>query len=778
MFEALGVARAWSRVGVAVAWTWLLLCGISAAHAAQPPKNPAPSVTLTAPTNGQSFDALATIGLAATASDSNGTVTRVNFYQGNTLIGTSATPPYTATWSNVAAGSYTLTAKAIDNQGAVGTSAPVSISVNSATALVITSPANGAGINVSSDLTVTGTFEGPSGSTILVDNQQSSVLATISGNTFTAVITAFSGTGGHSTGPTTITARLARPDRTTASRTISVTGYRNPLVVFTSPSCNTFDAPANVPLAVDAKAPGAAITRVEFRSGPTLLATITSPPYQFTWTNVLQDNYSITVTVYSTQGTVGTANMVVVVRGPNTPPSISITSPTEGAGFTAPANIPITVSATDPDGTVKQVEYFANGSPIGVTNVAPFGMTWSNVAAGSYALTARATDDRNGQTTSAPVNISVIPPNQPPAVSLTSPASGATFTAPATINLSADALDSDGSVAKVEFFQATTLIATVTTPPYTFAWSNVPAGSYTLSAKATDNLGAAATSPAVTVTVNEPPITITSPVNGTTVNDDLVLVTGRVNAPQYSGISVNGVVAFTDQNGNFYANNVALATGANTVTATLTRIDGTTATQSINLSSTGTAPIRIDADPLEGGVPLNVAFTVTTTGEATFTRADYDFNGDGTVDFTLNPPGGVVTASYPAPGVYLPIVTATDSLGRVVQHRFAVLADADPDVKLRATFNAMLDRLRAGDVDGAMAFITGGAAPQYRDLFNALKDAGQLTEAADTLGTLRGSTVGADLGELILSRETAEGTVAFPIWFLRGADGIWRIEGM
>jgi len=129
-------------------------------------------------------------------------------------------------------------------------------------------------------------------------------------------------------------------------------------------------------------------------------------------------------------------------------------------------------------------------------------------------------------------------------------------------------------------------------------------------------------------------------------------------------------------------------------------------------------------------------------------------------------------------GVYTPIVTATDSFGRVVQRRFAVLADPNPDVKLRATFNAMLDSLRAGDVDGALQFITGGASAQYAALFNGLKQAGKLTDAVNALGTLRGSTVGADFGEVILTRDTPNGTVAFPIWFLRGPDGIWRIEGM
>jgi len=43
---------------------------------------------------------------------------------------------------------------------------------------------------------------------------------------------------------------------------------------------------------------------------------------------------------------------------------------------------------------------------------------------------------------------------------------------------------------------------------------------------------------------------------------------------------------------------------------------------------------------------------------------------------------------------------------------------------------------------------------------------------------LGGSTVGSDIGELILSRDTPGGLVAYPIWLQRGPDGIWRIESM
>src|SRR5258706_360976 len=92
-------------------------------------------------------------------------------------------------------------------------------------------------------------------------------------------------------------------------------------------------------------------------------------------------------------------------------------------------------------------------------------------------------------------------PNQPPSVSMTAPANGATFTAPASVTISASASDSDGAIAKVEFYQGSTLLGTATTAPYSIAWSNVAAGSYTLSAKAFDNLGATKTSATVGITV-------------------------------------------------------------------------------------------------------------------------------------------------------------------------------------------------------------------------------------------------------------------------------------
>ncbi|WP_245641782.1 glycoside hydrolase family 48 protein [Nonomuraea candida] len=99
----------------------------------------APTVSLTSPTAGQRFTAPATVPIAANAADADGTVSKVDFYQGSTLLGTDTSSPYNYSWTNVAAGSYSITARATDNSGLVTTSAPVGITVapDSGPALVV-----------------------------------------------------------------------------------------------------------------------------------------------------------------------------------------------------------------------------------------------------------------------------------------------------------------------------------------------------------------------------------------------------------------------------------------------------------------------------------------------------------------------------------------------------------------------------------------------------------------------------------------------------------------
>jgi len=90
--------------------------------------------------------------------------------------------------------------------------------------------------------------------------------------------------------------------------------------------------------------------------------------------------------------------------------------------------------------------------------------------------------------------------NQLPLVSIVSPASGSVVTAPANITISANASDTDGSISKVEFFNGATKLGEADGLPYSFTWSNVAAGSYTITVTATDDRGGQS-SAQVTVTV-------------------------------------------------------------------------------------------------------------------------------------------------------------------------------------------------------------------------------------------------------------------------------------
>jgi regulation of enolase protein 1 (concanavalin A-like superfamily) len=229
------------------------------------------------------------------------------------------------------------------------------------------------------------------------------------------------------------------------------------------------------------------------------------------------------VTSHSTQSMATAVLDTFVVKQaatPNAPPTVSLTAPAAGASFTAPATIALAAQASDPEGRLARVEFYAGSTKLATATTSPYTATWSSVAAGTYTLTAIAYDADGAQTTSPAVTVQVAPANTAPTVSLTAPATGTTYTAPATVTMNANAADSDGTVAKVEFYQGSTLLASDTASPYTWTWSSVAAGSYSLTAVAYDNSGAKTTSNAIAITVsslNKPPtVSFTSPTNGAT----------------------------------------------------------------------------------------------------------------------------------------------------------------------------------------------------------------------------------------------------------------------
>jgi galactose oxidase-like protein/Big-like domain-containing protein len=234
---------------------------------------------------------------------------------------------------------------------------------------------------------------------------------------------------------------------------------------------------------------------LSFTAGATTL-TATAPANA----NIAPPGYYM-LFIIDANGVPSVASMVSVQPG-NSLPSVTLTQPTNGQTFTAPATVNLAATASDTDGTVSKVEFFNGTTKLGEDTSAPYSFTWSGVTAGSYTLTARATDDAGGVTTSAPATITVnANTNAPPTVSITSPANGAIFPWKPTITVTATAGDTDGNVTKVEFLDGTTLLGQDTSAPYSFTWRNVSPGNHVLTARATDNKGAVTTSTSVTVTV-------------------------------------------------------------------------------------------------------------------------------------------------------------------------------------------------------------------------------------------------------------------------------------
>jgi hypothetical protein len=125
----------------------------------------------------------------------------------------------------------------------------------------------------------------------------------------------------------------------------------------------------------------------------------------------------------------GTSNTATITVNPTTPPTASLTSPSNNSTFIAPANINLTATATPSSGTtIQRVDFYNGTTKIGEDLTTPYEFNWANVAAGSYNLKAIAINNNLQEGTSNTATITV---NQnqiiPPSVVITQPTANASF---------------------------------------------------------------------------------------------------------------------------------------------------------------------------------------------------------------------------------------------------------------------------------------------------------------------------------------------------------------
>ncbi|MDW3848866.1 cellulose binding domain-containing protein [Micromonospora sp. BRA006-A] len=196
--------------------------------------------------------------------------------------------------------------------------------------------------------------------------------------------------------------------------------------------------------------------------------------------------------------------------------------------------------------------------------------------------------------------------NQPPTVSLSVPSGP--FEAPADVPLTATASDSDGTISKVEFYRNGLLVNTDTTAPYGYDLLDLPAGSYTVQAKAYDNAGGSAVSEkSFTVTAASGPKLVASPSAVTVAEGGSATVRYTLSAAPTANVPVT--LAVTGDSDITVSPSTLTLTSSNWstgVTATVSAAedsDTVGGTATITASATGYAPISVVATEADNDTP-------------------------------------------------------------------------------------------------------------------------------------------------------------------------------
>ena len=356
-----------------------------------------PVVSITSPADGAMLSR-GDATIKATAIDSLGSIARVEFFGDGNKLGEDVTSPYSFTWPNIPLGNHGLVAVAVNNSGLSATSAPVMITVLPA---LIHSTAEWKYLD-------DGSNQGTAWRSLGFDDSGWSNGVAELGYGDGDEATSINGgpdTNGFITTITTYFRHVFEVDDKSGFSNLVVRLLRDDGgIVYLN---------------------GTEIFRSNMPQGPAsftdFAANIVNVPQESEYysTNVplaLLVNGSNVVAVEIHQGNNTSSdvsfNLELLPNIPPAPPTIAITSPTNNAIFTGPANVTILAAATDFDGTIARVDLVAGTNLVARDVSEPYSLTASNLPAGTYQFRALAMDTSGMSATSAPVTITVLSPPQ------------------------------------------------------------------------------------------------------------------------------------------------------------------------------------------------------------------------------------------------------------------------------------------------------------------------------------------------------------------------------
>lgn len=261
-----------------------------------------------------------------------------------------------------------------------------------------------------------------------------------------------------------------------------------------------------------------------------------------------------------------------------TPPTVTVTAPTNGSTVSLGSTTSITATSTDSQSAVNNVQFYIDGALVSTDTTSPYSYSWNTtgVTLGSHTIQAKSTDAVGNVGSSSTITVTVADTTAP-TVSLTAPTTG-TVVDDSAVTVSATAADNVG-VASVQFqLDGANLGAADTTSPYSINWDTTTAtnGNHTLTAIAKDAANNSTTSTGITVNVDNaaPTASITAPANGASVSGNYTVTATATDNTGGSGVAkvefyLDGTLASTANNSpySFTWNTQSGSIGSHTLTA-------------------------------------------------------------------------------------------------------------------------------------------------------------------------------------------------------------------
>ena len=383
------------------------------------------AASITAPMGGMTFAEHDNILVSANATSAHGNITNVVFYQGSTLIGSAISSPYSVTWSNVAAGDYNLTAMAYDDQGAIGASMPVNVTV---AGLMAHLPFD----EISGTVAYDTSGHGNNGTLVRGPNWTSQSLFNggvhFNGSLYGGDNAVFLGVPALTNAALTVGFWL-KPDlfrsnahlfsfrdSGTNHSALFLSGIGNIFLQWCTTKGTQLQVPPSAahltvqgiwyhysivatPSQVDWYVNGALYARLTPPVGQTMMTSYTNLVIgnAADWGN---NNYYPScgfqgildeVKIYDRALGAGEIMSMYTNVPYRIPPTINITSPTNHTVITSTNCVTMTVNTTVTNGALRVV-YYQNGTLLGTNLSAPYGLTWTNMPRGTYHIDAVAMD--------------------------------------------------------------------------------------------------------------------------------------------------------------------------------------------------------------------------------------------------------------------------------------------------------------------------------------------------------------------------------------------------